>query len=185
MKLNIFEGARRISMLIGALWVIWVCADRFSATPDPYVAYAVLLPDSTPSVTDDCPSDSAIEYLKRKAADGKTINIKLCFFSVKNDSGEMFVPYANAANGKVWMGGVYSTEVQQYTTSVANKFGVTPEGIAAFESISRKALLEHWKDAAMLLFGGLAVGWAVVAAIGWIVRGFMGIPKGQDMRAPT
>lgn len=182
MKLNIFEGARRISLLIGALWVIGVSANAFFSTPYATVTYAVLLPGSAPAVTYDCPSNAATEYLERRTAEGKTINIKLCFFAAKADTGEMLVPYADAGNGKVWMGGVYSTEVQQYTASVASKFDLTPEGIAAFKSIHRKALFEQWGAAAMFLFGGLAVGWAVVAAIGWIVRGFMGVPRGQDMR---
>lgn len=184
MKVNIFEGARRISLLIGALWVVGVIGDAFFSTPHATVTYAVFTYGSATAVTDDCPSDAATEYLERKAPDGKTIKIKLCFFAAKADTGEMLVPYGDAGNGKVWVGAQYSTEVQQYTALVASEFGLTPEGIAAFESINRKALLEQWRDAAMLLFGGLAVGWAVVAAIGWIVRGFMGIPRGQDMRVP-
>lgn len=182
MKLNIFEGARRISLLIGALWVVGWSAHAIFEEPYATVTYAVFIPGTAPAVTEDCPSDAATEYLKRETPDEKTINIKLCFFAAKADTGEMLVPYADAGNGKVWMGGEYSTEVIKYTALVASEFDLTPERIEAFEAIQRKALLEQWGVAALFLFGGLVVGWAVVAAIGWIVRGFMGIPRGQDMR---
>ncbi|MFP5408093.1 MAG: hypothetical protein ACLGGY_02300 [Gammaproteobacteria bacterium] len=183
MKLNIFEGARRISLLIGALWVVGWGAQAIFSAPYSQVTYGVLMLGA-PFVTEECPSDAATEYLERKAPDGKDVNVKLCFFAGESNSGEMLVPYAEAGEEKVWMGAKYSTEVRQYTNSVATRFQLTPEGIKALESIQRKALLEQWGVAAMFLFGGLAVGWAVVAAIGWIVRGFMGIPRGQDMR-PT
>jgi len=32
------------------------------------------------------------------------------------------------------------------------------------------------------LVGGLAAGWAVVFTTGWIVRGFLSIPRGKDER---
>lgn len=183
MKVNIFEGARRISLLIGVLWVVgWSAAAIFS---EPYsrVNYSVLSL-GVPFVSGVCPDDAVAEYIEREAPEGKSVNVTLCFLAAKADTGEMLVPYADAGNGKVWMGGKYSTEVRKYTASAASEFDLTPEGIEAFEAIQRKALLEQWGEAAMSLFSGLAVGWAVVAAIGWIVRGFMGIPRGQDMR-PT
>lgn len=183
MKLNIFEGARRISLLIGAVWVVgWASHAIFS---EPYSRVTYSYPGlSFHMIADECPSDAATEYLERKSPNGKDVKIELCFLTSEANNGKMLVPYANAGEGMVWMGERYSTEVDQYTESVAREFQLTPEGIDAFESIQRKALFEQWRVAAMFLFGGLAVGWAVVAAIGWIVRGFMGIPRGQDMR-PT
>lgn len=183
MKVNIFEGARRISLLIGALWVVGWGAHAVFSEPYSRVTYSVLWL-GVPFVSGVCPDDAAAEYINRKTPWGEDVNVELCFLASETDNGEMLVPYADAGEGKAWMGRKYSTEVQQYTESVARKFQLTPEGIEAFESIQRKALLEQWGVAAMSLFGGLAVGWAVVAAIGWIVRGFMGIPRGQDMH-PT
>ncbi len=181
MKLNIFEGARRISLLIGALWVVGWSAHAIFSEPYSRVTYGVLWLGA-PFLTEECSSDAATEYLSRKTPWGKDVNVELCFLASEANNGEMLVPYADAGEGKAWMGRKYSTEVQQYTNSVANKFQLTPEGIEAFEAIQRKNLFEQWGEAAMFLFAGLAVGWAVVAAIGWIVRGFMGIPRGQDMR---
>ena len=183
MKVNIFEGARRISLLVGALWVVGWSAHAIFSEPYSRVTYSVLSL-GVPFVSGVCPDYAAEEYLEREAPEGKSVNVTLCFLAGQADNGEMLVPYTEASDGIVWMGESYSTEVRKYTASVASEFDLTPEGIAAFESIHRKALLEQWRVAAMFLFGGLAVGWAVVAAIGWIVRGFMGIPRGQDMRPP-
>lgn len=181
MRVNIFEGARRISLLIGALWVVGWGAHAIFSEPYSRVTYSVLAL-GVPFVSGACPDDAAAEYIEREAPEGKSVNVTLCFLANQTDSGEMLVPYADAGEGMLWMGRKYSTEVQGYTNSMASKFQLTPEGIEAFKAIQRKALLEQWGVAAMFLFGGLAVGWAVVAAIGWIVRGFMGIPRGQDMR---
>lgn len=181
MKVNIFEGARRISLLISAVWVVGWSAHAIFSEPYSRVTYSVLAL-GVPFVDSACPDDAATEYIEREAPWGKSVNVTLCFLANQADSGEMLVPYADAGEGMLWMGRKYSTEVQGYTNSVANKFQLTPEGIEAFEAIQRKALLEQWGVSAMFLLGGLAVGWAVVAAIGWIVRGFMGIPRGQDVR---
>lgn len=182
-KVNIFEGARRISLLIGALWIVGWCAHAIFSEPYTTLTYAVLSPGRQ-VVAEECPSNASTKYLEREAPGGKTVTVQLCFFTIESVSGETLLPYAYTGDGKVWNGSLYSTEVQQYINSVASKFQLTPEGIEAFEAIQRKALLEQWGVAALFLFGGLVVGWAVVAAIGWIVRGFMGIPRGQDMR-PT
>ena len=52
-------------------------------------------------------------------------------------------------------------------------------------------LVINWSDqdtvklALIFLFAGLASLWALTWATGWIVRGFMGIPRGKDHRPST
>jgi hypothetical protein len=41
---------------------------------------------------------------------------------------------------------------------------------------------EHIGTGLLCLFGGVAFIWALTWAIGWIVRGFFGIPTGQDFK---
>ena len=41
---------------------------------------------------------------------------------------------------------------------------------------------EERLSAVAWLFGGLAVGWVLLFVVGWIVRGFMGIPMGKDAK---
>jgi len=51
--------------------------------------------------------------------------------------------------------------------------------------VRRHAGLLRWIYCCVVLAfaaGGIAVLWTVVLSIGWIVRGFMGIPRGKDFR---
>lgn len=185
MKVNIFEGARRIALLIGGLWAVgWI---SYAIVEEPYspVTYVVPWVGTPPLLVEmgvTCPRDDADEYFKRIAPNEQEVAVLLCFSAQESDTGAMLIPYADAGEQSAWLGEKYSAEVRKYTQSVANNFQPTQEVIDAFESNRRKALLKQWGTAAMFLLGGLAAGWAVVAAIGWIVRGFMGIPRGQDMR---
>lgn len=55
----------------------------------------------------------------------------------------------------------------------------------SYEVTEKKAA--YFKDKAGWLLAFLGVGWALTWAIGWIVRGFMGIPSRQDYKnsSPT
>jgi len=46
------------------------------------------------------------------------------------------------------------------------------------------ALQGHVKTVLAVLFGGLAFGWVFMAVTGWVVRGFLGVPRGADERPP-
>lgn len=185
MRVNIFEGARRIALLIGGLWAVgWISYAIFEEPYSP-VIYVVPWVGTPPLLVEKgatCPRDDADEYFKRIAPDEQEVTVLLCFSAHESDTGAMLIPYADAGERGAWMGEKYSAEVSKYTQSVANNFQPTQEVIDAFESNRRKALLKQWGTAAMFLLGGLAAGWAFVAATGWIVRGFMGIPRGKDMR---
>ena len=37
-------------------------------------------------------------------------------------------------------------------------------------------------ESSMYLVGGLALFWAFVWCVGWVMRGFLGIPSGEDKR---
>lgn len=183
MKVNIFEGARRIAKLLGGLWVIGCIS--FGAFSEPYsrVIYAVPTLNTTPIlVNKECLEDDAREYITRTTPDGTTVNAWLCFVAHQAGTGEILVPYADDENGKVWMGKRFSTEVSRYTRTVARKFEFSAEGIEAAKASRKTALFEQWKYALLYLFGGVVAGWAFVAAMGWIVRGFMGMRHGQDIR---
>ena len=54
-----------------------------------------------------------------------------------------------------------------------------PGGQDAFSRVQRK-LFDQWKTALQFLVGGLVIGWVLVSSIGWIVRGFLGVPRGKD-----
>lgn len=180
MKLNVFEGARRIALLFGGLWVVGCLAYAIFSEPYYRVAYTVRWPGMAPVLVEDCSADDAQEYIDPKTPNGERISVVLCFSAHKADnSGEMLVPYAPAENGKMWMAEKYSPEVSRYTKPVGKAFQLTEPGVKEAKARKRAALLEQWKIAMQVLFGGLAAGWALITATGWIVRGFMGIPRGK------
>ena len=184
MKLNIFEGARRIALLIGGVWVIGCIAFAvFSEQYYPAVVYAVQRPGSQPNPADSCGYEDGSEPLTLQALNGESIRIELCFLARRANDGKMYIPYITENEGRTWRGNTkHSEEVQEYMRTVASTFKLTEEVIRQSKASERKVVVTLWKDSMSFLFGGLAVGWALLAATGWIVRGFMGIPRGTDAR---
>ncbi|ODS67612.1 MAG: hypothetical protein ABS39_19725 [Acidovorax sp. SCN 65-28] len=80
------------------------------------------------------------------------------------------------------MGEPYSTEVSVYTQRVADGFSLTRQSQETAASQLWQARLRHWKESFQVLVVGLLLGWALTALIGWIARGFLGIPRGKDHR---
>ncbi|WP_291518410.1 hypothetical protein [Acidovorax sp.] len=92
------------------------------------------------------------------------------------------MPIDSSEPRTVWMGSENDTEVRTYIDNLAASFRLSPSDIEWLQELKRQKLWEQWKQALQILFGGLAVGWAVTAGVGWIVRGFLGIPRGKDHR---
>lgn len=182
MAINVFEGARRLAKILGGLWAIGCISVAIFSDPYSRIVYAVPYLNREPVLVKTCFDVDATEYVSQKIPDGRDVTVLLCFVAHKSDSGEMLIPYADAGNGKVWMAARYSAEVSQYTKAVARNFKIPPDGIEAAKASHNAALLEQWKEALLYLFGGIAAGWVIVLATGWTVRGFIGIPNGQDYR---
>jgi hypothetical protein len=81
-----------------------------------------------------------------------------------------------------WGARPYSSEISTYETQVKKRFTMT----ATDEEASIKEASKMWRsqfaEAMGYLAAGLAIFGAFVLAIGWIVRGFLGIPRGMDKR---
>jgi hypothetical protein len=76
----------------------------------------------------------------------------------------------------------YSGEVLKYTREATERFTVGAKDMGGLEDLRSRALFDQWKLALQVLAGGLVFGWVLMAATGWIVRGFLGIPRGRDAR---
>ena len=92
------------------------------------------------------------------------------------------IPYKTDADGMTWGAKPYSTEISIYETQVKKRFTMT----ATDEEASNKKAAKQWRsqfaDGMGYLVAGLAIFGAFVWATGWIVRGFLGIPRGMDRR---
>jgi hypothetical protein len=178
-----FKGARRIGFLLAGLWAVgWVAYAVFNQ-PYSRMIYAVQRPGNPPILVDSCGYENASGWLNLETSSGETVRIQLCFMARRGDDGEMYIPYALTGTGKRWIGGTkYADEVLTYMRRVERTFQLTDDIVKHAKASEREARLAQWKESLAFLFGGLVIGWALVAAPDWIVRGFMGIPRGRDAR---
>ena len=196
MKLNVFEGARRIALLVGGLWAIGCVGYAIFNTPYASTAYSVDTLSGTKKLVNGCASIDGIERVEKTSPDGRSISVSLCFPPVVMNGGELRYLY-RALGGEVgkqpWqfvgekdeiygLEDKYSSQVLGYQKAHGASFDVTGEVDEAVTAGRKTALVEQWKVSSMFLFGGLGVLWVFVAATGWIVRGFAGIPRGKDAR---
>jgi len=179
-------------MVIGSFWVLGCVAFAVFTEPYSQVTYAIPKPGDAPVLAEGCDGEEA--NIHPKMPTGHSINVRLCFptlteqeeFEVRarlerkaSQSTAGGVAHVDPAD-MVWLVD-RSPEIATYKNEPGRL--LLPGVIEAAEAKERAALLAQWKDAMLVLFGGLAAGWVFVAAIGWIARGFMGIPMGKDMRA--
>jgi hypothetical protein len=112
---------------------------------------------------------------------GGTVSVELCFKALRAESGQEVVPYKVEKN--CWWGnGPYSSDVKAYTSARADSFQLS--------EADRRAAQEDWdgqpfkniRNGALFAVGGWVVLSLLQMLVGWIVRGFLGIPSGQDRR---
>lgn len=292
MKLNFFEGGRRVALLVGGAWVLgWVVYAVFS---EPYVTarFAVPGPGMAHVATGSCGEQDALGFADVKDIKGNKVNVTICFTASRSDDGRMLVPYAvapwekarkeleaiapNAAEplpsardlfplleaadrrgdvshartlaetvkaldvaekhavwivsnerkvgtpefatraddyraarataerllkrtieigvvprdiaasntpATVWlMHEKYNSQVTQYVQDFRERFVLSDQERQDLVSVRREAFLEQWTEAGLLAFGGAAVIFVFTFVVGWVIRGFMGIPRGRDER---
>lgn len=83
---------------------------------------------------------------------------------------------------KCWGDEWHSDKVRRYTEQTANAFVIPKADEESIESEWWAKWRSDIGESTLALFIGLGIFWAVTWAIGWIVRGFLGIPLGQDHR---
>lgn len=185
MPMNVFEGARRVSIAIGAFWVCGWIASVTLNEPYVYLSYRVDGLGALPVRDDQCGDYDATHYIFDAKDDrGRSVPVRLCFKAMRADNGEWLIPYAPADNGRWWLARRYSAEVTQHMTDRGRTFRIPPNGYEEAASIRWKKKCEAWEFAALGASIGIVVGWILMTGIGWIVRGFLGIPHGRDARPP-
>lgn len=89
-----FEGARRIALGIGGLWVVGFVAYNVLTEPHASMTYVVSWPGESFVKGEACGASDASEYTTAKTSNGKSIGIKLCFSAHEANDGRLLVPYA-------------------------------------------------------------------------------------------
>ena len=183
MRVNIFEGARRIALLLAglatALTIIAVAMHK------PYVSatYLIARPDGQfVRTSESCPSNVARHYFSAVTSSGREIPVTLCLSKMRFDDGQELIPYKIDEEGMIWGSGEYSSEVFAYERDLERRFRFSADDEKEYARQATKARWENALSSAKYLLIGLAIWAGLVSVVGWIVRGFLGIPNGMDRR---
>jgi hypothetical protein len=182
-RVNIFEGARRIALLLAglaaAVTFVTIVVDK------PYVSetYLVTRPDQPFFQTDEpCPAKAGRHYFEAVTNAGHDVPVTLCLSKMSFENGQELIPYKIDEKGMIWGAGDYSSEVSAYERELERRFRLAPLDEQEYSKKVTKARWDNARSAAKYLFIGLLIWAAIVSVIGWIVRGFPGIPSGKDHR---
>ena len=141
MAINMFEGARRISKLVAAIWVIGWSVAAFYDGRSIYDNCAIAMPIIQKQI--ELVSEAKIQ---REDVTKSIAGDKLMEFDIK-------YPLARYICGEEAKDGQWLPQ-----------------------------LLKDLGQKVLGTISGLLFLWAFTWVIGWVVRGFMGIPKGQDKK---
>lgn len=155
----------------------------WTTSPYVFVKFSTSHPDAAfIKSDDDCTvGTDALEYISRPIDNGRVVSVELCFKARRVQSGAQIVPYGGEIDS--WWGDTpYTSDVMAYTEARAKSFNLS--------EADKRAAQDEWTSQRTRNIGygvGVAVaGWIVLSLlqmlIGWIVRGFLGIPRGQDRR---
>lgn len=194
MKINIFEGARRLTKLIAVIWVLCMSFYAFKEfTEKGYVRayFRVDLPDGVPvrmPEQEHCDENDANEYLSSPytSKDAK-ISVTLCFkpqqpkIVDKIPEGFFYLDELPAKQQQA----LYEREAAQQQAKqkkIAANFKLSKVDEEWADGVAWSKRWKNTKNGAAVSIGGLAFLWILSWCVGWIVRGFAGIPSGQDFK---
>lgn len=184
MTFNIFEGARRIALLIGGIAVAGTLIAL--VTHDPYVSvqYSIAHPNGAfVRMQESCPSDADRHYFTSETSTGESVSVQLCLLAMSfGKDNARLIPYKFDEQGMIWGASSYSSEVSDYERKLEGRFKLSASDEEALKKEISRRYRENWMSGLGYLVAGLAIFAAVVWAIGWIARGFLSIPRGMDRR---
>lgn len=184
-RFNVFEGSRRIALLIKVVWAIGALVVGWTTSPYVSMEFSTSYPGAEFVKSDDCKiGTDAVEFISRPIDNGRTVSVQLCFKALRADSGAEVVPY-KVESGKWWGNGPYTPDVTAYANARADSFKLS--------EADRRAAQEEWssqrtrniRNGVLFAVGGWVVLSLLQLLVGWIVRGFLGIPWGHDRRPET
>lgn len=203
MAVNWFEGGRRINGLFMTLVALGGAAYLFFGGSS-----TVFLFSSTPDepwyfAPRECEYPNETEYLwDRETPDLNGRTVALCFVAEKGNILYAEAPPPKDAPPRItivpseaapappqkwyWQGDSYEEPVKAYMDKRKADFVLSPGLIRQIRegtwSLRWQRFTARFEEAAPIVFGFIFFLWAFAAVVGWIVRGFAGIPSGQDFR---
>ena len=182
MAVNIFRGARRIALVAGVLAAGATIAVLATDRPLLSANYMLARPDAPfTRSADKCPKDGDILYPTAQTPQGRSVFVTICLLPMAfGKASTRLVPYRIDKDGMIWGALPYSRELTEYERIVEERFRLAQDH---GEDLDRESVRRRKHD---LLAGlgwlivALAAYWATVGTMGWIVRGFLGIPRRKD-----
>lgn len=187
MAINIFEGARRISLLFAGGAAVVTVLLAFNQEAYYRAQYSLDAPNAPFRKTEGgCKSEGKPLFFEHNTSSGREVRVLVCLESMtfrnKNKEEAELIPYKTDADGTIWGARPYSSEISEYETQVKKRFTMTAAEEEAYLKEESKKWRSQFAEAMGYLAAGLAIFWGLVWAIGWIMRGFLGIPRGMDKR---
>lgn len=188
MKINIFEGARRLTKIIAVIWVLCMSFYAFREfTEKGYVRayFRVDLPDGVPvrmTEQEHCDENDANEYLSSPytSKDSK-ISVTLCF---KPEKISIVDKLPSDSDDWIDITDKEAKELKQAKQKkVVANFKLSKADEEWADSVAWSERWGNIKIGAAVTIGGLAFLWIFSWCVGWIVRGFASIPSGQDFKS--
>lgn len=114
MRVNLFEGFRRIFWLLLIAWLATVAWITYESSPYVSMTFSVYGPGSIPTrYYSPCGPNDATDYRRMFSTLGKSVGVNFCFLAHKANDGRMLVPVK--VDGDMWMmNDKFSAEVSNY-----------------------------------------------------------------------
>ncbi len=185
MRINFFSGARRMAILTALAATIGTLIRL--ATYDPYVSvtYTIDRPEGELlKIQGGCPSSAVSNGFYKATRAGNDVYVTLCLLAMEfGQDKEELIPYKTDEKGVIWGAASYSSEVSKYKRRLAGGFAFPARDDELLEREISERYRESWISGLGYLAFGLFVFAVSVWAVGWVVRGFMGVPQGSDYRS--
>jgi hypothetical protein len=104
MRINIFEGSRRIRLLLQILWAVGALSINWNNNPSIWVTYQTYGPDypfiKADESSSSCESNDRRESIDTQTKSGTSVYATLCYKAQEFNNNQMLVPYKTDANDK-------------------------------------------------------------------------------------
>jgi hypothetical protein len=176
-RANVFEGARRILVVIQVLWVVFVFAMAFVIANDarveiysdriPHQKVPVMRLDGAPEC--DSNNGDVSEMAFRTTRRGTGVNLILCYRTLRTVVAAMPERASESPRSN-------EEASDNYARQYAEKEQLTPEMESRADSLRLRQRFATAGYAVLAAAGGWFVLWLLGTVIGWVARGFIAPP---------
>jgi len=201
MGINWFEGGRRLTSLVAIAILLGAIGYLIFGGGENRIILESIAPNDRLhwSLGDCAPSDLSEDWSgMTEFTPGQARGMTACFragkngqipigigakhtFSINVRGKDIPVSYSDLIYAES-----YTPEAHAYAVARMNEFRFSSNEMETIREGQWKIGVLHWcqraSDAFPWLAGALLVLWLLVFALGWLVRGFAGIPSGRDFR---